>query len=223
MGKSGVPSRAGACGQAPRCAGQGRLILQCRRLEVKWIVVKKLIEQILKFGVVGIIAALIDFGALNLLVGLFHMHNVLASTISFTVSLVFNYFASMRFVFHHRPDMARWMEMVIFLFSAVVGLLMNDAIIWLSTYGMNKDAYYSQHIEYLFRTNLGKIVATVVVAIWNFIIRKWLLDDTHTPLMNRFRREDKRLSEEECELKWEHSFSHKLGMWSIEHTPKGWH
>ena len=34
--------------------------------------VKKLIEQILKFGVVGIIAFLIDWGILNLLVGVFH-------------------------------------------------------------------------------------------------------------------------------------------------------
>ena len=30
------------------------------------------------------------------------------------------------------------------------------------------------------------------------------------------------LSEEELEAKWEKSFSHRLGMWSIEHTPKGW-
>ena len=67
--------------------------------------VKKLIEQILKFGVVGIIAFLIDWGILNLLVGVFHMHNVIAATISFTIALIFNYFASMKYVFRHRPDM----------------------------------------------------------------------------------------------------------------------
>lgn len=182
--------------------------------------VKKLIEQILKFGVVGAAAFLIDWGILNLLVGVFHMHNVIAGTISFTIALVFNYFASMKYVFRHRPDMARWMEMAIFLFSAVVGLFINGLIIWLSTYGMNKDAFISQHAEYLLRTNVGKLIATVVVAIWNFIIRKWLLDDTHTNAMNRLRGHV--LSEEELEAKWEHSFSHRLGMWSIEHTPKGW-
>ena len=47
----------------------------------------------MKFGVVGVIAAVIDFGVLNLLVGVFHMHNVIAGTISFLVSLVFNYLA----------------------------------------------------------------------------------------------------------------------------------
>ncbi len=159
--------------------------------------VKKLIEQILKFGVVGIIAFLIDWGILNLLVGVFHMHNVIAATISFTIALIFNYFASMKYVFRHRPDMARWMEMAIFVFSAVVGLLINGLIIWLSTYGMNKDAFITQHAEYLLRTNIGKLIATVIVAVWNFIIRKWLLDDTHTNAMNRLRGHV--LSEEELE------------------------
>lgn len=176
----------------------------------------------MKFGVVGVIAAVIDFGVLNLLVGVFHMHNVIAGTISFLVSLVFNYLASMKFVFKHREDMARWMEILIFVGASLIGLLINAAIIWLSTYGMNRDAFISQHAEYLLRTNTGKIVATVVVAIWNFVIRKWLLDDTHTNAMNRLKRADNRLTAEQLEEKWENSFSHKLGVWSLEHTPKGW-
>ena len=45
------------------------------------------------------------------------------------IALIFNYFASMKYVFRHRPDMARWMEMAIFVFSAVVGLLINGLII----------------------------------------------------------------------------------------------
>ena len=176
----------------------------------------------MKFGVVGVIAAVIDFGVLNLLVGVFHMHNVIAGTISFLVSLVFNYLASMKFVFKHREDMARWMEILIFVGASLIGLLINAAIIWLSTYGMNRDAFISQHAEYLLHTNVGKIVATVVVAIWNFVIRKWLLDDTHTNAMNRLKRADKRLTAEQLEEKWQNSFSHKLGVWSLEHTPKGW-
>ena len=37
----------------------------------------------MKFGIVGVIAFIIDWGILNILVGAFHMHNVLAATISF--------------------------------------------------------------------------------------------------------------------------------------------
>ena len=175
--------------------------------------VRKLIEQLMKFGIVGVIAFVIDWGILNLLVGIFHKH-----TVSFIISLIFNYLASMKFVFKHRDDMARWMEILIFVAGAVVGLFMNDAIIWISTYGMNHDAYVSQHAEYLLRTKIGKFV----VMIWNFLIRKWLLDDTHTNAMNRLKSAENRLNAEELEAKWQNSFSHKLGIWSLEHTPKGW-
>ena len=176
----------------------------------------------MKFGIVGVIAFIIDWGILNLLVGVFRMHNVIAATISFIVSLIFNYVASMKVVFKHREDMARWMEIVIFIVGAVIGLLMNDAIIWVSTYGMNHDAFVTQSTEYLIRTNVGKLVATVVVMVWNFLTRKWLLDDTHTNAMNRLRSKDNRLTDEQLQAKWENSFSHKLGLWSLEHTPKGW-
>ena len=72
----------------------------------------------MKFGLVGVIAFIIDWGILNLLVGVFHMHNVLAATISFIISLIFNYIASMKLVFKHRDDMARWMEILIFVLVA---------------------------------------------------------------------------------------------------------
>ena len=63
----------------------------------------------MKFGIVGVVAFIIDWGLMNILL-MTHMHNVLATSISFFVSLIFNYLASMKFVFKHRPDMARWME-----------------------------------------------------------------------------------------------------------------
>lgn len=175
----------------------------------------------MKFGIVGVIAFVIDYGLMNILL-MFHLHNILASTVSFIVSLIFNYTASMRFVFKHRPDMARWMEILIFVTSSVIGLFMNELIIYISTLGMNHDAMITQHTEYMIRTNVGKLVATAIVMVWNFVIRKWLLDDTHTNAMNRLKRADNRLTPEQLEAKWERSFSHRLGLWSLAHTPKGW-
>ena len=176
----------------------------------------------MKFGIVGVIAFVIDYGLFNLMVGVLHWHNVLAATISFIISLIFNYLASMKFVFTHRDDMARWMEIVIFVAAAVVGLFINDLIIWISTYGMNRDAFITQHAEYLLRSNIGKLIATAVVMVWNFVIRKWLLDNTRTNAMNRLRKGDARLSQDELDKRWEQSFSHRLGLWSLEHTPRGW-
>ena len=45
---------------------------------------------------------------------------------------------------------------------------------------------------------------------------------THTNAMNRLKSAENRLNAEELEAKWQNSFSHKLGIWSLEHTPKGW-
>lgn len=55
----------------------------------------------MKFGIVGVVAFIIDWGLMNILL-MTHMHNVLATSISFFVSLIFNYLASMKFVFKHR-------------------------------------------------------------------------------------------------------------------------
>ncbi|MCO6558766.1 MAG: GtrA family protein [Bifidobacterium sp.] len=181
---------------------------------------KKLIEQLVKFGIVGVIAAVIDFGVLNLLVAAFHINNVVASTISFLVSLAFNYWASMKYVFKRRADMARWMEGSIFLAAAVVGLGINDLIIWMSTLGMVTNAAIVQHGMYVLRTNIGKIVATFVVAIWNFVIRKWLLDDHSAEKGESAGSASAAASSTSAPER--KTFAQKLGEWSIAHTPKGW-
>ena len=147
----------------------------------------------MKFGIVGVVAFIIDWGLMNILL-MTHMHNVLATSISFFVSLIFNYLASMKFVFKHRPDMARWMEIAIFFVAALIGWFMNEAIVWTSTSWMPHDSMYSMHTKYVLWTNA----------------------------MNRLRKSENRLSQEELEAKWENSFSHRLGLWSLAHTPEGW-
>jgi putative flippase GtrA len=164
--------------------------------------VKKLIAQIAKFGVVGVIAFIIDFGILNLLVRYAHMNNVAAGTISFLISLAVNYLLSMFMVFKHRDDMARWMEMVIFFISAAIGLLINDVILWMGTASLPADAIESMHGTYVLYTNIAKLVATVIVSVWNFIIRKWLLDapSPEKPVNTN-------------------SIAQRIGQWSLKHNP----
>lgn len=169
--------------------------------------VEKLFEQVVKFGIVGIIAFFIDWGILNLLVIFLHMNATVAATISFLISLCFNYIASMKYVFVHRDDMARWMEMLIFLLSSAIGLLINDAIIWFfTTVIIDPSVAVTNHPRYTLYANIGKLIATVVVAVWNFAIRKWLLDapDPSKPVN-------------------EHSAAHRLGTWSLTHGPGAAH
>lgn len=128
---------------------------------------KKLIEQILKFGVVGIIATVIDFGVLYMLSQPLGMDPVISAGISFCVSLVFNYVASMRYVFTHREDMSRSREFVIFLVLSLIGLAINEAIMAAGVAVLGNSALAVMGT---------KVLATAIVMVWNFVSRKKWLD-----------------------------------------------
>ncbi len=125
---------------------------------------RKLIEQFVKFGIVGVVATAIDFGVLIALTEWMGMDPVVSAAISFTVSVLFNYIASMRFVFKRRDDMTRGRELLIFVVLSLVGLGINEALMWL---GIN-----AANLNYV----LVKLLATVVVMLWNFLSRKRWLD-----------------------------------------------
>lgn len=125
---------------------------------------KQLIAQFAKFGVVGVIAFVIDYGLMVLLTELFNVNYLISATISFTVSVIFNYVASMRYVFTHKEGLSRRREFIIFVVLSVIGLLINDALMWVGV-----DLF---SISYL----LIKIFATAVVMVWNFVTRKIFLD-----------------------------------------------
>ena len=125
---------------------------------------KKLIAQFMKFGIVGVIAFIIDYGVMIFLTEVFGVPYLISTTISFVVSVVFNYFASMRFVFKRKDDMSRRREFIIFVVLSVCGLAINDVLMWLMV-----DSLF---IDY----RISKIVVTVVVAVWNFVTRKIFLE-----------------------------------------------
>lgn len=125
---------------------------------------KKLIAQFMKFGIVGVIAFIIDYGVMIFLTEVFGVPYLISTTISFVVSVIFNYFASMRFVFKRKDDMSRRREFIIFVVLSVCGLAINDVLMWLMV-----DSLF---IDY----RLSKIVVTVVVAVWNFVTRKIFLE-----------------------------------------------
>ena len=125
---------------------------------------KKLIAQFMKFGVVGVIAFCIDYGILALLTEVFGVNYLVSATISFTVSVVFNYVASMRYVFTHKEGMSKRREFVIFVVLSVIGLGINNLCMWagVELFG----------IHYL----ITKIGATAIVMVWKFVTRKIFLD-----------------------------------------------
>lgn len=124
---------------------------------------KKLIIQIVKFGIVGVIATLIDVGVLMLLKEILHVGVLTASAVAFSVSVVANYILSMLFVFNGSQN-GKVKEFIVFVVLSIGGLLLNQLVMWLGTEVM--DIYY-----------LGvKLFAMLFVPVYNFVTRKIFLE-----------------------------------------------
>lgn len=126
---------------------------------------KNLFKQILRFSVVGGSAFLIDYSLMLLLVNIFGLHFLPASTISFLASTIYNYILSVRWVFQDKKEQKKAVELTVFVILSALGLLVNEVVMWLSTHNMG--------IDY----RISKLAATFIVMIWNFISRKLFLEN----------------------------------------------
>lgn len=124
----------------------------------------KLFNQILKFGVVGGIAFVIDYITLIVCKEIFNINVLLSAAIAFTVSVIFNYILSIKWVFDVNKDKNSKKNFIIFIIFSIIGLGLTELIMWFGTDIIK--------INYL----IVKIIATAIVMIFNFITRKIFLE-----------------------------------------------
>ena len=122
-----------------------------------------LIKQILKFGVVGTLAFVIDYGLLYALTEFGHIYYLVSSIISFSVSVIFNYILSIKWVFDVQKKQGV-KEFITFIVLSVIGLIINSVLMYVMVDLMN--------IHYM----IAKIVATIIVMVYNFITRKIFIE-----------------------------------------------
>lgn len=144
---------------------------------------KKLIIQLLKFGVVGGLSFVIDFiitmivSAILRKIGM-SLEN--AATIGgffgFCISLIFNYFMSMKFVFERKDGMDRKKEFLIFTILSAIGLGLNELILYFGVIACNNMMPTIVETKPNLVTAGVKIVATAIVMVYNFISRKMTLE-----------------------------------------------
>ena len=125
---------------------------------------KKLINQILRFGVVGVIAFLIDYGLLYIFTEWCGIYYLVSSVMSFTISVIFNYIASIFWVFDVNKKHSKTRNFILFIIFSVIGLGLNQLIMWV---GVEVFYFYYMWV---------KIGATAIVMVWNFITRKKFLE-----------------------------------------------
>jgi putative flippase GtrA len=89
--------------------------------------------QLIRYGLVVGIAAPIDLGGYILLHQAFHVYYVAAATISFTASLIVNYFLSVAWVWTNHTGRQRHIDATIFAVIGLVGLGLTDVIVFACT------------------------------------------------------------------------------------------
>lgn len=119
--------------------------------------------QLFRYGFVGGVAFLLDYGVLILLTEVFGFHYLISATISFFLGLVTNYLLSISWVFSKRA-FSNWQTgFLVFAVIGIIGLGLNNLIMYLCTEKIG--------IHYA----VSKIIATVVVFFWNFLSRRTIL------------------------------------------------
>ena len=94
----------------------------------------------------------------------FHLNTLLSAAIAFTISVIYNYIASVKWVFDVNKEKNEKTNFIIFIVLSIVGLIITEIIMWLGSDVME--------ISYL----IVKIVATAIVMVFNFITRKMFLE-----------------------------------------------
>lgn len=124
---------------------------------------RPLILQFGRFLVVGGISFSVDFGLFTVLYALGVPHLV-ASATSFSTSVVLNYVLSRRYVFEIQENVSVVKEFTLYVVLNMIALGLNTLILYVCVDLVGLSPF------------LGKIIATAVVLIYNFISRKALLE-----------------------------------------------
>lgn len=120
---------------------------------------KERLQEIFRFCLVGGASFLVDYGLLFACTEWLHLYYLYSSAISFTVSVIFNYWLCVCYVFAGARQQTT-KQAVLFIGSSIIGLGLNQLCMWgfVDQLGM----YYM----------LAKIFATGIVMVWNYVMKR---------------------------------------------------
>jgi putative flippase GtrA len=121
------------------------------------------LPQLLKSMAVSFLAFAVDFGLLVLLTEAAGLHYLLSAAVSFLAGTTVSYVLSIVWVFPTRRFSTRLLEYGLFIAVGLVGLSLNEALLWAFTEPLG--------IFYM----ASKILAAAIIFFWNFWARKLLL------------------------------------------------
>ena len=119
--------------------------------------------QLFRYTFVGGAAFIVDFSSLYILTDFAGFHYLHSAAIAFILGLIINYILSILWVFKSRAVNKKIIEFIIFAVIGIIGLGLNEVMIWFFTERLI--------IYYLY----SKLISTAIVYFWNFLARKYIL------------------------------------------------
>jgi putative flippase GtrA len=116
-----------------------------------------MLAQFVKFCVVGASGTVIDFGLTYLFKEKVHLNKYISNSIGFISAATSNYILNRIWSFeNHNPAIGE--QYMLFMSISLLGLLINNGVIYLLTKKLHMNFY------------VAKIIATGVVTLWNFVM-----------------------------------------------------
>ncbi|NLE73770.1 MAG: GtrA family protein [Actinobacteria bacterium] len=122
---------------------------------------ERILGQVVRFGLVGGLNTLVDYGLFNLLVVVFHMNPVAANPISVSAGIVNSFLWNKHWTFAGGGWHRWYRQAVLFVVVSVIGLLINTGGLWLLNHLTGADSVLA--------LNLQKLGASIVSLTWNFV------------------------------------------------------
>ncbi|MGE5406010.1 MAG: GtrA family protein [Candidatus Saccharibacteria bacterium] len=135
----------------------------------------KIKSQVIKFGAVGVLNTLIDYGLFNLLVYLTGFHSGvkvgIINALTVTLAAANSYFLNRNWTFEAREG-KHSSQLTRFVIATFIGVLINSAVVT-AVSGVGKWLAVSPYII----LNGGKLLGAVLSILWNFVsYRLWVFN-----------------------------------------------
>ncbi|MFE3035875.1 GtrA family protein [Streptomyces canus] len=128
---------------------------------------RRIVREVAKFGAVGGAGLLVNLVVFNLVRHLTDLPVVRASVIATVVSIAFNYIGFRYFTYRDRDKSGRTKELTLFLLFSVVGLVIENGILYAATYGFGWDSPL--------QSNIFKFVGIGIATLFRFwSYRSWV-------------------------------------------------
>ena len=142
--------------------------------------------RFLRFAVVGVIGAVIDFGTMNILVNFLHFALVAAGTISFIAAILSNFMWNRYWTYPDSRTKPLFRQLLQFAFVNTLGLAIRVPILaYLEPVLLN----FFQNLPFeiplvppgFLADNITLAIAVLVVMFWNFFVnRYWTYNDVQS-------------------------------------------